>query len=570
MEPEAKEIIANGKAADASRSSPASAHSSGCSKQDGAMTPKEAVDWLDPTSWKETTAAEKLALLRQVRENLSRHTDELVQADCEMKGIRHGDEDNIHQEGTAIQSCVLPVGGRINACIDLYESLVDGKMPGPIGIARVDAERYDVHVFPRHAKDKVLYFDRRDYLRVKGEPTQANPLEQNGGVIAVLGAGNFSSSFEMINGLFLENCAVVHKPHHLNEKSDTVWERIMKPLVDHRALSFCDANGGRALVNDRRLKQIYFTGGAPAAKAIMKSTSTEFVAECGGNNPCIIVPGDTPWTASQIEHQASVIATMAKLNGGAVCGRPQTLVTSKHWPQRRLFLDALQKALEHTTPGSSSYYPDTAEVFGSFRTAYPDARLIRPKDTVPDSEVLFIEGAEEDGFATHHEAFCQVLDEVPLNVAAEPEPFLERATAFCNDKLLGTLGCSIIIDDRSAKQHKAILGRAVTELNYGAIGVNLMPPHVWMNPYLTWGGNEEGRPLVSGSGNFGNALCFKNVEKSIAVSPFISWGHFATKNKRAWYDLSREAAKFTTHPSWGRLIAMSTVTLSGSMKSKDF
>ena len=73
----------------------------------------------------------------------------------------------------------------------------------------------------------------------------------------------------------------------------------------------------------------------------MASTDTEFVSECGGNNPCIIVPGDRPWTKAEIKHHAGLLATFGKINGGAVCGRAQTLVTSKNWPQRREFLDAV-------------------------------------------------------------------------------------------------------------------------------------------------------------------------------------------------------------------------------------
>lgn len=187
-------------------------------------------------------------------------------------------------------------------------------MPGPVGIKKVGADRYDVHVFPRNAKDKIMYSDRKDYLRVKGEPRQANPLERPGGVIGVLGAGNFSSSFEVITGLFLDNCTVVHKPHPMNEKSNAVWEKIMRPLVDHKALSFCDPDDGKDLVQDGRLTRTYFTGGAPTARAISASTDTPIVSEYGGNNPCIIVPGDRPWKASEIKHHAAVIATMGKLN----------------------------------------------------------------------------------------------------------------------------------------------------------------------------------------------------------------------------------------------------------------
>ncbi|MCJ1877452.1 aldehyde dehydrogenase, partial [Klebsiella sp. HSTU-Sny5] len=80
------------------------------------------------------------------------------------------------------------------------------------------------------------------------------------------------------------------------------------------------------------------------------------------NNPCIIVPGDRPWTKKEIEHQAVQIATMAKFNGGANCGRPQTPVTSKYWPQRKEFLDALRVALAETTPAMGMYYPGADKV----------------------------------------------------------------------------------------------------------------------------------------------------------------------------------------------------------------
>ena len=38
---------------------------------------------------------------------------------------------------------------------------------------------------------------------------------------------------------------------------------------------------------------------------------------------------------------------------------------------------------------------------------------------------------------------------------------------------------------------KAVV-KAITNLEYGGIVVNEMPLTDWFNPYLTWGGNEEG------------------------------------------------------------------------------
>ena len=58
---------------------------------------------------------------------------------------------------------------------------------------------------------------------------------------------------------------------------------------------------------------------------------------------------------------------MAKLNGGAVCGRPQTLVTSTHWAQREEFLAALKKAIAEETPAAGTYYPGSDKVAEAFK-----------------------------------------------------------------------------------------------------------------------------------------------------------------------------------------------------------
>jgi acyl-CoA reductase-like NAD-dependent aldehyde dehydrogenase len=430
---------------------------------------------------------------------------------------------------------------------------------------------YDVHVFPHNRKDKTLYGDRRDYIRVKGNPKQINPLEKEGGIIAVLGAGNYSSSIEMITALFLENCTVVHRPHHLNEETDKVWDKIMQPLVDYKALSFCSSKGGRELVKDPRLKKIYFTGSTEVAQKIMSTTNTEFISECGGNNPCIVVPGDKPWTQKQLHHQAMQIATVAKMNGGAVCGRPQTLVTSKNWPQREMFLKELENALEIDTPAVGSYYPGSQEKVAAFREQYPDADVLKPEHgKFKNTDFLFIPGVEEDGYAIKNEAFTQILSEVALDTPPDADSFLPKAVEFCNTKLLGTLGSSILIDDETLENHKSTLEQAVTDMKYGAVGVNTMPPFIWLNPYLTWGGNEEGGAFVSGVGNFGNVLNFENVEKSIAYSNFMSQGHMIIENKKSYHHLLEHMSVYSVEPTWMHLSGLATSALAGRLRHKDF
>jgi hypothetical protein len=533
------------------------------------MNAREAVDHLDPKGWAATAPEKRLQLLEEVRDNMKRYAQELAAADTRMKNGLLGED--LFSDDMSMVATVVPVANTVTACIDLYESLIKGAMPQPVGITKVADGLYDIHVFPQGAKDRVMYADRKDHLRVKGEPRQVNPLEKPAGIIAVLGAGNYSSSLEMVKAMFLENCAVVHKPHHLNEATDLVWEKIMKPLLDHRALSFCPAAEGRALTRDERLSKIYFTGGTGTAQAIMSATDTEVVSECGGNNPCLIVPGDRPWTEKELRHQAVQIATMAKLNGGAVCGRPQTIVTSKHWPQRQAFLDALKTAIVEETPAAGTYYPGSDEVAAAFREHHPEAEVLKPEGgKYASADLLMVTGVGEDGYAVTHEAFCQILDEVPLDVPPDAASFLPRAVEFCNTKLLGTLGSCILIDEDTRKKHSTVLDQAVTDMEYGGIAVNTMPPFIFLSPYLTWGGNEEGKTFVSGHGNFGNLLCYENVEKSIIFANFTSAGHMLNTNKKVNDTLSRNMAQYALAPTWKNLSKLMAGTIAGTFRKRDF
>ncbi|PUB76709.1 MAG: aldehyde dehydrogenase [gamma proteobacterium symbiont of Ctena orbiculata] len=533
------------------------------------MKATEAIDQLNPQKWGQTNCSDRLQLLNQVRCNLKEYGGELAHADTEMKNGLMGEAH--YNDAISGVSTVVPMATAINACIDLYESLKHGTMPKPISVNKVADGLYDIHVFPSHTRDKIIYSGRKDILRVMGEPRQVNPMEKTAGVIAVLGAGNYSSALEMVKAIFLENCAVVHKPHHLNDKTDRIWAKIMEPLAKHGVLSFCDADQGRELTADERLSKIYFTGGTATAKAIMNATDTELVSECGGNNPCIIVPGDRPWTEKEIAHQATHIITIAKLNGGAVCGRTQTIVTSKNWTQREAFLAALKKAIVEDTPAAGTYYPGSDEVTKSFLEAYPEAEILKPEGgKYKSADFMMITGVDEDSYSITHEAFCQIIDEVALDTPANAMGFLPRAVEFCNTRLLGTLGSAILIDEDTKSANQSVLDQAITDMEYGAVAVNTMPPMIFLNPYLTWGGNEEDKELVSGRGNFGNALCFENVEKSIIIDNFMSPGHMMMTNKGAFDTLATNMTRYAVEPDWTNLLRMMGGAIVSSFKGKDF
>ena len=183
------------------------------------------------------------------------------------------------------------------------------------------------------------------------------------------------------------------------------------------------------------------------------------------------------------------------------------------------------------------------------------------------TEMVLITDAGEDSFATKHEAFCQVLVEVALDVEATANAFLPAAVTFANEQLLGTLACMVLIGDETQSAHKQVFDQAINDLKYGAIAVNTIPPMVFLSPYLTWGGNEDGKELVSGNGNFGNALNFENVEKSILYDQFVSPADMLLTNKESMERLIVANMGYVVQPTWVNLVRLMAVAVTNSFRN---
>ena len=533
------------------------------------MKAQEAFDQLDPQAWAKTSAQERLQLIDQLRENILQHAQELGRIDAEMKSSHASPGAVSPSEGMG--STVNAMGNTLSGIRFLYQSLVNGPLPKSLGVRQLPNDIYEVEVYPQTQFDKLAAQKLKGFLHVKGQPKQTNPLEKPSGVIAVLGAGNYSSSIEMAMALFLENKAVVHKPHQLNEATDEIWAKIFAPLIKRKAVAFCDADQGQALTAVEGLHSIYFTGSTGVAHAIQDAAKAPLVSECGGNNPCIVVPGSRTWTPKEIQHHAVQLVSIGKLNGGAVCGRLQTIVTSKNWPQREEFLDAVRKAIVEDTFAVATYYPNVGETKAKFLEHHPEAETLKPENgRLPNSDVVFIPNVGVDDFAVKNEAFCQVFNEVPLDTTTNPEDFLTAATDFCNNKLLGTLGCMIIVDNETLSAKRSRVDQAVQELHYGGIAVNNAPPNIWLNAYLTWGGcGESTEDFVSGVGNFGNALNFENVVKSVIVDDFMA-ASFSMTNRRQFNNLLVNASRFSVEPKWGTFAKLAGQMIFDGFRKKDF
>lgn len=531
------------------------------------MTAQEAFNQLNPDRWASTSIQKRLEIIKKIQKNIKKYAVSLGEIDAKMKNELIGEE--VVSKADGIGASVIPMANTLMGIKNVYEELAKGKMPEPQSVKEISDELYEIQVFPIYKKDKLLAGKQKGYLHVEGTPTQSNPLDKPSGIIAISGAGNYSSSIEMAMALFLENKAVIHKPHQLNEASDLIWEKIFAPLIDLEAVAFCNADQGPEMAKLEGLFAIYFTGSTGVAHAILDASATPVVSECGGNNPCIIVPGE--WTEKDIRRQAIQLASAGKLNGGAACGRPQTIVTSKNWEQRDQFLSALRKAIAEETFAVSEHYPGVQETKKAFIENQPTAEILKPESrNQNNSDFILIPNISEDDFAVTNEAFCQVFSEIPLDTSTDTDDFLTKATEFCNTKLLGTLGCMILVDNETLKRKETRIMQAIRELNYGGISVNDIPPNIWLNGYLTWGGcNEKKSDFISGVGNFGNPFNFENVKKSVIINDFKSTSFELTHKKRVEH-LLENLSYFTVDQSWAHFAKLAGQMMIDGFKSKDF
>jgi len=171
----------------------------------------------------------------------------------------------------------------------------------------------------------------------------------------------------------------------------------------------------------------------------------------------------------------------------------------------------------------------------------------------PDAE-------EEIAFTT--ESFNGVFGEVGID-SSDTVEFIRKAVSFCNDRVWGTLGCSLIVHPESLKDPAvaAAVEQAVADLRYGTVAVNHWSAVGFILGSTPWGA-YPGHTLddvQSGIGVVHNSYMFDpdDIEKMVVRGPFRmplkpTW---FVSNKTA--DVSgRRFAALQARPGWGRLLAV--------------
>jgi hypothetical protein len=139
---------------------------------------------------------------------------------------------------------------------------------------------------------------------------------------------------------------------------------------------------------------------------------------------------------------AENLATQVVNNGSFNCNAAKILVVSESWPQRQELLTTLQEILQEM-PTRRAYYPGAQDRFAKLTAGKTVTRLGRAGDgELPWTLIRDVnpKNAEEPLFST--EPFCSIISEVALPEKDAAE-FVQAAARFANDRLWGTLSCSM-------------------------------------------------------------------------------------------------------------------------------
>ena len=352
------------------------------------------------------------------------------------------------------------------------------------------------------------------------------------GLCAVLGAGNVSSipATDTLNKVMFEGQRVALKLNPVNDYLSDVLARAFAPLIERNFLRLISGGGevGAELINATDVSEVHITGSLHTLNAILWGTGSDaqlrqqenrpvlqkpITGELGNVTPWIVVPGE--YSLRQLRSQAEHIAASITNNASFNCLATKVIVTSRGWSQRQQFLDLIGQFL-NATPTRPAYYPGAVDRFGRFAqqqpAGLPDGHLpwtLLADQTPEDRPELFAE-----------ESFVCVSAETALD-ESEPDQFLEAATRFVNERLLGTLCASVTVPRGLQSRQAAAFERALQQLQYGTVCVNQWagPAYGLISP--PWGGYPLADNHDSGIGSVHNTYLLHDYEKTVLYGPLV-------------------------------------------------
>ncbi len=492
----------------------------------------------------------KAALVRECIPRLQEVAAEWVTRGCQAKGLSPS------EAGEEWLAGPLPTMRNLSL---LAQSLDEVAAKGRPPLGRKMRQRSDgrvlVDAFPTDTRESLLYggvvgqvllndgVDDHEATNLQAEFYHRQDPE--GGVSLILGAGNVSSipPMDVLTKMFLEGFVCILKMNPVNEWVGPYLERALAPLISRGYLRivYGGADEGKYLVEHDIVCDLHITGsdrthdlivwGPPGDDQERRKregqplSSKPITSELGNVSPVAIVP--YTYSESELKFQARNVVTMVVNNASFNCNAAKLLITAKGWAQRDKFLALVEKGLAERPP-RRAYYPGA---FDRYKMLTEGRAGLSTFGTSTDTTLAwaFIRGVDADDENDplfRVEPFCGILSQTELG-SADPVDFLDKAITFLNNRVWGTLNCCIIIHPKLEKDATVgrALDRAIVELRYGTVAINVWPAVCYGVTSLPWGGHPSAtlEDIQSGLGWVHNTYMLGGIEKSIIRSPVKMW-----------------------------------------------
>ena len=519
-------------------------------------------------AWTAVGPRERIALLSDLTRRFLAVAERWAQLGIEAEGL------DPEQPNSGEEALVGPYFILRNLRL-LREALLDiethgsPRIPGAVR-ARSDGQ-VTARIFPIDLYDRIFYSGvTADVWMEPGVTVESLPETmavayrapvRQGRVALVLGAGNVSSigPMDALYKLFVEDQVVLFKTHPVNVYLAPLMEEAFKTLSERGffRLVYGGAEEGAYLCQHPGVDEIHVTGSDRTYEAIVFGSGEEgrrrkaarepvlhkrFTAELGNVSPVIVVPG--PWSEGDLEYHADNLATMLTNNAGFNCNAGRVILQHASWDRRQPLLANVRKTLAQI-PVRRAYYPGAAERFDAFLAQHRESAETfgsRGGDRLPWMLIPDLDPTRRDDVAFTTEAFCGVCGETGLPADSVPE-FVDRAVAFCNEVLWGTLNVTLIVHPESLQDPgvASAVERAVADLRYGTVSVNHWAAVGYGLVVTPWGAfpGHTAQDIQSGVGVVHNTLMFSRPQKTVVRAPFRVWP------KPVWFATHKTAHKLT-------------------------
>lgn len=504
------------------------------------------------SKWLEVSLAQRIEILKTLSEGVAKVEAKWVQEACAAKKL----DLNKPQAGEEWLAGPLVMQRFLRLLRETLEAIAQHGAPQlpKNSVSKAGNGQTVVRVFPANLYDKLLFQGFTADVWMEPEVSKDNLKSHmakiyqgqpgSGAVSLVLGAGNVSSigPLDVLTKLFAENEVCLLKMNPVNEYLGPIFAEAFQSLIDddYMKIAYGGAKVGAYLCQHEDVDTIHITGsdkthdiivwGPPGDERERRKKDNDPVntkpitSELGNVSPVVVVPG--PWTTKDIEFHVQNIATMLCNNASFNCNAAKLLILPKDWSLKEAFVTALESCLR-AVPQRFAYYPGAEQRYGQFTEAYESKPLGERTDTViPWTMLAEVDSSSDDELCFHTEAFCSVLAQTSLEGGDDtPAEFLERAVAFCNDRVWGTLNCSVFIHPKTEKQAKvkSALDKAIEDLRYGTIVVNHWPGLGYGLCCTPWGAypGHSLDDIQSGRGFVHNTYLFEKPQKTLIRGPFI-------------------------------------------------